>query len=161
RAAAILAPLHPDTNNVLALERQIYQAILERRPAPIIGRLKEVLAQPHVSLGYFHGELLFWLGWAEQIGGDDSGARMSWQEACTKLESLLAAQPENHFLIGDLALITISLGDKAAAQSLAERCLALNPVEKDAIAGPRSLEVIARVAAGAGEPDRAIPALEK
>ena len=44
RASAILAPLHPAANNTIAIEKQTYQAILERRPAPIIPGLKEILA---------------------------------------------------------------------------------------------------------------------
>ena len=36
-----------------------------------------------------------------------------------------------------------------------------NPIEKDALEGPASLEVLARVAAQMGEPDRAIAALQK
>ena len=44
RAAALLAPLHPDADDTSALETQVYQAILERRPAPVISRLKEILA---------------------------------------------------------------------------------------------------------------------
>ena len=39
--------------------------------------------------------------------------------------------------------------------------MAVNPMEKDAIAGPRSLEIVARIGAEMGEPDRAIAALEK
>ena len=35
RAAALLAPLHPNADDTSALETQVYQAILERRPAPI------------------------------------------------------------------------------------------------------------------------------
>ena len=35
RAAALLAPLHPNADDTGALETQVYQAILERRPAPI------------------------------------------------------------------------------------------------------------------------------
>ena len=77
------------------------------------------------------------------------------------MESFLKEQPQNHFLIGDLALIRVGLGDKAGALAFADRCLNVNPVEKDAIAGPRSLEVIARVAAWAGDADRAVPAIEK
>src|SRR5437016_1885866 len=57
RAAAILAPLHPNADDSAALETQVYQAILERRPAQIIHRLKEVLAKPDPALGYFIGEL--------------------------------------------------------------------------------------------------------
>ena len=47
------------------------------------------------------------------------------------------------------------------ARRLLPNSMAVNPVEKDAIAGPRSLEVIARIAPKLGEPDRAIAALEK
>jgi hypothetical protein len=35
------------------LETQVYQAILERRPAQIIARLKEILAKPDPALGFF------------------------------------------------------------------------------------------------------------
>src|SRR5437588_3837464 len=52
RAAALLAPLHPNADQTLALETQVDQAILERRPAPIIARLKEILAKPDPALGY-------------------------------------------------------------------------------------------------------------
>src|SRR5213075_2278179 len=38
RAAALLAPLHRNADQTLALETQVGQAILERRPAPIIAR---------------------------------------------------------------------------------------------------------------------------
>src|SRR5881275_475841 len=45
RASALLAPLHPAADDTTALETQVYQAILERRPAQIIARLKEILAK--------------------------------------------------------------------------------------------------------------------
>src|SRR5213594_2488494 len=70
RAAALLAPLHPPADHTSALETQAYQAILERRPAQIISRLKEILAKPDPSLGYFNGELRFWLGWAQEVVGE-------------------------------------------------------------------------------------------
>src|SRR5205085_3053933 len=35
RASALLAPLHPAADHTFALETQVYQAILERRPAQI------------------------------------------------------------------------------------------------------------------------------
>jgi hypothetical protein len=55
----------------------------------------------------------------------------------------------------------VGLGDKAAALALAERAIAANPIEKDAVWGPIAIEVLARVAARTGEPDRAIAALQK
>jgi hypothetical protein len=39
--------------------------------------------------------------------------------------------------------------------------MAANPIEKDPLTGPWSLEILARVAAQMGEPDRAIAALQK
>ena len=62
---------------------------------------------------------------------------------------------------GDLALINMSLGDKAAALALSERAIAANPVEKNAVTGPIPIEILARVAARMGETDRAIAALQK
>jgi serine/threonine-protein kinase len=116
RAVALLAPLHPGADNSGAVEVQVYQAILERRPAQIISRLKEILAKPDPALGYLNGEL---------------------------------------------ALTNMGLDDKAAALALSEQAIAVNPIEKDAIVGPIPIEILARVAAGTGEPDRAIAALQK
>jgi tetratricopeptide (TPR) repeat protein len=139
----------------------VYQAILERRPARIIPRLKEILAKPDPALGFFNGELRFWLGWAQDVAGDHAGAQESWRQARSELEPFLKEQPENFSLIGDLALVNMGLGDKAAAFALAERAMAVIPIEKDPLDGTRPIEILARVAARMGEPDRAITALQK
>jgi TolB-like protein/Flp pilus assembly protein TadD len=161
RASAILAPLHPNADDAQAVETQVYQAILERRPAQIIPRLKEILAKPDPSLGFYNGELRFWLGWAQEVAGDHAAAQKSWRQARSELESFLKEQTENYQLIGDLALINMGLGDKAAAFKLIERAMAAIPIEKDAIDGTGSIDILARVAAQVGEPDRAIAALQK
>jgi TolB-like protein/Tfp pilus assembly protein PilF len=161
RAAAILGPLHPIADNTAALETQVYQAILERRTDQIIPRLKEILSRPDPAVGYFNGELLFWLGWAQQVGGDHAAAQESWRHAQTELESFLQEQPDNYNLMHDLALVEMGLGNKDAALSMAERAIATNPIEKDFVDGPASIEVLARVAAQTGEPDRAVAALQK
>ena len=127
RASALLAPLHPNADDTNALETQVYQAILERRPAPIIPRLKEMLAKPDPALGYTNGELRFYLGWAQEVAGDHAAAQENWRQARSELESFLKEQPENFVLIGDLALTNMGLGDKAAALALAERAMAANP----------------------------------
>jgi TolB-like protein/Tfp pilus assembly protein PilF len=160
-AAALLAPLRPTADLTQAVEQQVYQAILERRPNEIIPRLKEIVAKPDPALGYFNGELRFWLGWAQEVAGDHAGARETWRHARSELQSFLKEQPENSQLIGDLALTNMGLGEKATALALAERALAMNPIEKDALFGPRPIEILARVAAGMGEPDRAIVTLQK
>jgi TolB-like protein/Tfp pilus assembly protein PilF len=161
RASALLAPLHPAADRPLALETQVYQAILERRPAQIILQLKEILPKPDPALGFWNGELRFWLGWAQEVAGDHAGAQESWRQARSELEPFLKEQPENYTLIGDLALINMGLNDKAAALALSERAIAANPIEKDAVTGSIPIEILARVAARMGEPDRAIAALQK
>jgi len=161
RASALLAPLHPNADDTIALGTQVYQAILERRPAQIIPRLKEILAKPDPALGYINGELRFWLGWAQEVAGDHAAARESWRQARSELEPFLKEQPENHSLMGDLALTNMGLGDKTAALALAERAMTVIPIEKDVVDGPVPIEILARVAAQLGEPDRAIAALQK
>jgi serine/threonine protein kinase/Tfp pilus assembly protein PilF len=161
RASALLAPLRLGADYANALETQVYQAILESRPATVIARLKEILANPDQALGYYNGELRFWLGWAQEVAGDHAGARESWSQARSELEPLLKEQPENFVLMGDLALTNMGLGDNAAALTLAERAIALFPVDKDALTGPRPLDILARVAARVGDPDRSISTLEK
>ena len=161
RAAALLAPLHPNADDTTALEIQVYQAILERRPAQIIPRLKEILAKPDPALGFYNGELRFWLGWAQEVAGDHAAAQESWRQARSELNPFLKEQPENLGLMVDLALTNACLGDKAAAFKLTDRAMATVPIEKDAVFGPAALEALARVAAQTGEPDRAIAAIQK
>jgi serine/threonine protein kinase/tetratricopeptide (TPR) repeat protein len=161
RASALLAPLHLAADAPEDLETEVYQAILERRPAQIISRLKEILAKSDPALGQIKGELRFLLGWAQEVAGDHAGAKETWRQARNELETFLKEQPDNYSLIGHLALTNMGLGDKAAALALAERAMAANPIEKDALTGPTPIEFLARVAARMGEPDRAIVALEK
>jgi TolB-like protein/Tfp pilus assembly protein PilF len=161
RAATLLAQVQPAAGDPTAWEQIAYQAILERRPAEIISRLKELLARPDPDVGYLNGELRFWLGWAQEVDGDHAAAQKTWREARAELEAFLKEQPENWSLLDDLALIEMGLGDKAAAFTLIERAIALHPIEKDAANSPQSIDILARIAARLGEPDRAIAALQK
>ncbi len=159
RAATLLAQVQPAAGDPTAWETLAYQAILERRPAEIISRLKELKPDPDV--GYLNGELRFWLGWAQEVAGEHTAAQETWREARAELEAFLKEQPENWSLLDDLALIAMGLGDKAAAFALVERAIALHPIGTDAANSPQSIDILARVAARLGEPDRAIAALEK
>src|SRR5262249_12049583 len=135
--------------------------ILERRTAPIIPRLKEMLSKPDSVSGYNKGELRFWLGWAQEIASDHAGVQESWTQAKNELESSVKKQPESYLLIGVLALTEMKLGENDLARALAERGLSMNPMEKDALSGTSSLEVFARVTAATGDHDRSIAALKK
>src|SRR5437764_1768073 len=159
RAATLLVQVQPAAGDPTAWETLAYQAILERHPAEIISRLKELKPDPDV--GYLNGELRFWLGWAQEVAGDHTAAQETWREARAELEAFLKEQPENWSLLDDLALIAMGLGDNAAAFTFVERAIALHPIEKDAANGPQSTDILARIAARLRERDRAIAALEK
>jgi TolB-like protein/Flp pilus assembly protein TadD len=159
KAAALLAPLHPNPDQTQVLEIQIYHAILTRRTAQIIVRLKEALAEPDPALGYLNGQLRFCLGWAQEVAGQHAEAKETWRETRSELELFLKEQPENWSVISDLALTNACLGDKVTALALAERVVAENPMEKNTNIAPRTIETFARVAARTGETDRAITAL--
>jgi TolB-like protein len=161
RGGTLLADVQPAAGDPTAWEQIAYQAILERRPPEIISRLKELLAKPDPDVGYLNGELRFWLGWTQDVAGDHTAAQKSWRQARTELEAFLKEQPENWSLLNDLALIAAGLGEKATAFTLIERTIALHPIEKDAANSPQSIEILARIAARLGEPDRAIDALQK
>ena len=133
RASALLTPLYSRADDGGTIETQVYQAILERRTASIIPRLKEMLSKLDSAPDDDKGELRFWLGWAQDIAGDHAGAHESWTQAKNELESSLKEQPESFLLIGDLALTEMKLGENALAMTLADRGLSVNPIEKDAL----------------------------
>jgi tetratricopeptide (TPR) repeat protein len=159
RASALLTPLYSRADDGSTIETQVYQAILERRTAPIIPRLKAMVAKP--DSGYYKGELRFWLGWAQEIAGDRAGAQESWSQARNELESSVKEQPESYLLIGVLALTEVKLGENDLAMTFAERGLSVHPIEKDAFDGAAPLEVVARVTAATGDHDRSIATLKK
>jgi len=127
----------------------------------MIPRLKEIVGKPDPALGYVNGELRFYLGWAQEVAGDHAAAQETWRQTRSELESFLKEQPDNWALLCYLALSNMGVGDKAPALALAERAATVLPIEKDAVFGPRPIDILARVAAGVGEPNRAIAALQK
>ena len=91
-----------------------------------------------------------------------SGAREArTEDGASELDAFLDSQPQNFALLEDLALTNMSLGDKAAVFEMCQRAEQESPTTTDAMYGSFAVEVIARVAAGLKEPDRALEALKK
>jgi serine/threonine-protein kinase len=161
RAAQFLAQIEIKPDNYPGVQTQIRQSILERNPMAAVTRLQQVLAHPDPKIPRGNAQFRVALGWAQKLAGDEAAARQSYLQARSELETLLKEQPDNSWIVGDLALTCMGLGDKAAAFRFAEQGIAANPVEKDALLGPGQIEALARVAAQMGEADRAISALDK
>jgi predicted Zn-dependent protease len=101
------------------------------------------------------------LAWAQEVAGQHADAQESWRTGRAELEPLLEGQPDNYFIMNELALTETGPGNKAAALDLAQRAIAVVPTENDAFQGPGMMENLARVAAQVGEPDQAIALLQK
>src|SRR5205085_1870385 len=134
---------------------------LERRPQETIPRIQQILAKPNPAYASANADLCLWLGWVQEVAGDSAGAHQSFLRAQRELEKLLPEQSSNYGLLDDLALVYMELGDKSKALAFAERAMAANPIEKDAVRGPLPVEILARVCARFGETERALNSLEK
>jgi TolB-like protein/Tfp pilus assembly protein PilF len=161
RSASVLASVQVLPSFALGVETQVRQDMFERRPGAAVARLREILAHVDPAEPRANAELRFCFGWAQKVAGDEAGAHQTWMQVRNELETLLKEQPGNGWIMADLALASMGLGDKKAAQDFAEQGIVAYPVEKDALVGPAQTEVLARVAAQTGEPDRAIALLEK
>jgi serine/threonine protein kinase/Flp pilus assembly protein TadD len=81
RASALLTPLYSRADADGTIATQVYQAILERRTAPIIPWLKEMVSKRDSASSNAEGHPCFWLGWAQDMAGDRVGAHESWMHA--------------------------------------------------------------------------------
>src|SRR5437016_4817299 len=88
-------------------------------------------------------------------------------EALRKFDQVLDIMPGDVDTLAAKAAIAPAEGDlprasgPLAAFKFIEQAMAAIPIEKDAVAGPIPIEILARVAAQMGEPDRGIAALQK
>ena len=144
-----------------ALETQVYQAILERLPTPVISRLKEILAKPDPALGFFNGELRFLLGWAQEVDGDHAAAQETWRQAQRELESFLKDQPDNYSPDWRSRADQYGPWRQSRRVRFRRESDGRTADRERRVSGPTPIEILARVAAQMGEPDRAIAALQK
>src|SRR5437764_743676 len=93
-------------------------------------------------------------------------------EALRKFDQVLDIMPGDVDTLAAKAAIAQAEGDLPRASAIlaplhpatadsAAQAMAAKPIEKDALDGPIPIEILARVAARMGEPDRAITALQK
>jgi tetratricopeptide (TPR) repeat protein len=159
-AAALLAPLHLDTNSKLFFT-QMDQWIYERRYADAIQALTDRVKNPAATATpfekfYFKSQL----AWVQQLSGDTDSARTTWQQVRTDLEGLYRSDSENIDVIVGLARANAALGDKTKAFALAERATELARLLKDAVTAANVRKWLAKIAMQMGEAERALSILE-
>jgi tetratricopeptide (TPR) repeat protein len=159
-AAALLAPLHPATISEL-FEGQLDQWTYERRYSDAIAALKNALEKPDLTAtdDWNRITLEARLAWLQQVSGDISTARDTWEDVRSKLEQLRRSKLKD-FGGEELALAYVALGDKNKAFAIVKEADAVVPASKDAMAASFLPSVMARIAVRAGEKELAFQELE-
>jgi TolB-like protein/Flp pilus assembly protein TadD len=159
-AAAMLASLHPAMTSDL-FQAQLDQWTYERRYADAISALKDALEKPGPTAtdDWNRITLEARLAWLQQVSGDISTARDTWEDVRSKLEQL---RPTRTKIFGaeELALAYVALGDKNKAFAIVKEADAVVAASKDAMAALFLPRAMARIAVLAGEKELALQELE-
>src|SRR5207253_9751726 len=95
------------------------------------------------------------------LAGDAAGAHDEIEKARGLLEARLQERPSDESAMMQLSWVNVALKRSAEALRLAHRASELQSVEKDALAGPYALAVLAEIQARAGQPDEAVKTLRQ
>jgi TolB-like protein/class 3 adenylate cyclase len=159
QADALLAKLHPTTQNIAGVSEIAYQAILRRRPASAIPLVQGWWANAD-SLpprGRLYGRIQ--LGDLQRLAGDAKSANANYSQVREEAEEMLKEQSAyTEWIYNALAETYAGLGDRNRALSFADRAISVTPSASNAL---RLTDRCARIAARFGVNDLAIPALER
>ncbi|QNK02242.1 winged helix-turn-helix domain-containing protein [Dyella telluris] len=102
-----------------------------------------------------------YVAWAWQDAGDMAKATEAFNDVATRSRAALAERQDDADLHLALGFAYAGLGRKAEAVAEGERAVALMPVSQDALTGTDMLEHMAVLYVRVGQPDQAIPLLER
>jgi TolB-like protein/Tfp pilus assembly protein PilF len=160
KAQTLLAPLPTQPDDPSAFETRVMQWLYQHQYAAAINALQAAVAKPESSPGDSIGDDWYLLGFAQQLAGNASAARATWQSASIKLAALQKAFPDEAGVAADLGLVYAGLGEKGNAIAEGKRAMQLQPASTDATQGPAWQEQLARIEAQTGEVDRSIEELQ-
>ncbi|WP_130617624.1 winged helix-turn-helix domain-containing protein [Dyella amyloliquefaciens] len=101
------------------------------------------------------------LAWALQSAGDTDKATAAYTEVAATSRAALVDRPDDADLHLALGFAYAGLGRKSEAVAEGERAVALMPVAEDALTGADMLAQQAALYVRVGQPDQAIPLLER
>ena len=160
-AERLFGRVRPASADYNFLYQETTLAWLQRQPGRVIPALKNALAQPDALKPTSAASLAVLLGRSELLAGEREEGLATLRAAREQLEIHRRDQPDNAFLLTDLARACAALGDHDAALAAAERACALVPTARDRMIGPSMEDVLAEVCALVGERERAIALLER
>ncbi len=102
-----------------------------------------------------------YVAWASQAAGDTAKATSAYAEVEARSRAALVDRPDDPDLHLALGFAYAGLGRKAEAVAEGERAVALMPVSQDALTGVDMLAHQAQLYMRVGEPDKAIPLIER
>jgi TolB-like protein/predicted Zn-dependent protease len=159
QADALLAKLHPTTQNSAGLFEIAYQAILRRRPASAIPLVQGCLENADSWFPRARLYVRSLLGDLQRLAGDAKSANANYSQVREEAEEMLKEQSEyTEWIYRALADTYAGLDDRTRAISFADRAISVTPSAANTL---RLTDTRARIAARFGMNDLAIPALER
>ncbi len=142
------------------VHQYVVLARMQRRYPPAIAWLQGLLAKPGADATPPDVILVrLELAQLQALDGDHAGAADNYRLALAAVQPLVARQPDNPWLLSELAMAHAGLGDQKAAMAALDRLLATQPEAKSAQQGRVALESRAVVLAHLGHKDEAIARL--
>lgn len=160
-AAAVLRKLNYISSPEPVLFAQISQYLLERDYVAAIKFIQKALSEAGPKPAFTFSMARLSLAQAQELAGDKAEAKANYSQARNELEVFRRDQPDNAWIACGVADADAGLGNKEAALREGEHSITLLPADKDPVMGPGIEELIARVEARLGEPNRAIPRIER
>jgi TolB-like protein/Tfp pilus assembly protein PilF len=160
-AAKVLSEINAQTRSTTAFAIKITQLRLERNFGEAVRLLQARQAQHHFASEIEKGINQVSLAFAQSLGGDTAGARVTAEQAHNTLEPLCKNEPDNALFAAVLSLANAALGKEDSALKEAERAIMLLPSVKDRVLGPGFEENLALIQTMVGENSGAISTLAR
>lgn len=140
---------------------QVHQYVdlarMQRRYPPAIAWLQGLLAKPGADATPPDVVLVrLELAQLQALNGDRAGAADNYRQALEAVKPLVEHQPDNPWLLSELAMAHAGVGDQKASMNALDRLIATQPEAKSAQQGRVALETRVRVLAQLGHKDEAI-----
>ncbi len=160
-AERLFGQIHAGPAEYTLLYQKTTLAWMQRRPEQAVAFLTNALARRDAMKPTSAASLSVLLGRSQLLAGEREPGLATLLAARAEIETLLRDQPDNAFLLTDLARACAAAGDHDAALAAAERACALVPTARDHMIGPSMEDVLAEVCALVGEHERALTLLER